>query len=129
MGRRRSLTGAIKFLPAEYPGDEALHGAQKHALPVLTLLDDSAQIPSVNPVSPLRATPSGGYVGPGARRGRLVAGLRPHPWARPVNTSALATSEGGNNSSVVNAQGYAGQFQFGTGRLADLGMYQPAAGE
>ncbi len=41
----------------------------------------------------------------------------------------LEQSESGGKPGAVNSQGYSGLFQFGTGRLTDLGMYQPAAGE
>jgi len=41
----------------------------------------------------------------------------------------LAAGESGNKPGIVNKQGYSGLFQFGTGRLTDLGLYQPAQGE
>ena len=130
MGRQALINGGHQVsMPADYPGDAVLQGARNMSLPVPTQLDYSAQIPSVNPVSPLRSTPGGGYVGPGGAAGQAGGGITSTPLGAPGYTSALATSEGGNNPSALNAQGYAGQFQFGTGRLTDLGMYQPAQGE
>jgi hypothetical protein len=41
----------------------------------------------------------------------------------------MGVAEGGTDPTVVNKQGYAGQFQFGSERLADLGLYTPAPGE
>ena len=41
----------------------------------------------------------------------------------------MGAAEGGGTPDKVNAQGYAGQFQFGASRLADLGLYTPAPGE
>lgn len=41
----------------------------------------------------------------------------------------LGVGESSNRPGVVNSQGYSGMFQFGTGRLKDLGLYQPAQGE
>ena len=133
MGRQALINGGHQVsLPTDYPGDAALQGARNMSLPVPTQLDYSAQIPSVNPVSPLRSTPGGGYLGPGGAQGQAGGGIASTPLPASGQggyTSALANSEGGNNPSAVNAQGYAGQFQFGTGRLTDLGMYQPAPGE
>lgn len=42
---------------------------------------------------------------------------------------ALGTAESGNQPGAVNPLGYSGLYQMGAGRLADLGMYQPAQGE
>ena len=41
----------------------------------------------------------------------------------------MGISEGGRSATKVNDQGYAGQYQFGASRLADLGLYTPAPGE
>lgn len=51
--------------------------------------------------------------------------------AEPVSQFAqqLGASESGNNPGRTNAQGYSGQFQFGSPRLASLGLYQPGANE
>lgn len=43
--------------------------------------------------------------------------------------AALANAESSGNPSVVNQYGYTGLYQFGTARLADLGLYRPASGE
>jgi hypothetical protein len=41
----------------------------------------------------------------------------------------LAQAESGGKPDVVNQFGYAGRYQFGAPRLADLGLYKPGAGE
>lgn len=57
-----------------------------------------------------------------------VASAPASPPAAPGGfATQLASSEGTPTS--VNNQGYAGQFQFGTGRLASTGLYTPAPGE
>jgi hypothetical protein len=55
----------------------------------------------------------------------------------PVQTGAadgfrrsLARSEGGGRDlAAQNAEGFVGRYQFGTARLAELGLYEPASGE
>lgn len=43
--------------------------------------------------------------------------------------AALVQRESGGDPRRVNDLGYAGLYQFGTARLADLGLYRPSAGE
>lgn len=53
--------------------------------------------------------------------------------APPADTTPfeqqMGSAEGGNSADKVNQLGYAGQFQFGARRLADLGLYTAAPGE
>ena len=41
----------------------------------------------------------------------------------------LSQRESGNRTGIMNDYGYAGLYQFGSGRLAELGLYQPSDGE
>lgn len=45
------------------------------------------------------------------------------------NQGALRMRESGGNPTIVNQLGYAGLYQFGAPRLADMGVYQPGPGE
>lgn len=45
------------------------------------------------------------------------------------NQGALRMRESGGNPGIVNQLGYAGLYQFGAPRLADMGVYQPGPGE
>jgi hypothetical protein len=48
--------------------------------------------------------------------------------AHPSNLdfrTVMASAESSNNPAIVNDQGYAGLYQFGAPRLADLGVYKP----
>jgi len=57
----------------------------------------------------------------------------PSPGNAPISTFAtqLASSESGGNPAAMEQHGlgYSGLYQFGAGRLADNGLYQPAPGE
>ena len=58
----------------------------------------------------------------------LTSGTAPSGDVTPFEQK-MGLAEGGSDPTVVNKQGYAGQFQFGSERLADLGLYTPAPGE
>lgn len=54
------------------------------------------------------------------------------PWpAAPTDDfrNRLRQNESGQRSGIVNSEGFAGLYQFGTERLAELGFYRPAPGE
>ncbi len=58
-------------------------------------------------------------------------GSQPGPTGQPDGSfqAGLAQRESSNNPAAFNSAGYAGLYQFGTQRLATLGMYHPALGE
>ena len=56
-------------------------------------------------------------------------GAPPPPADATPFEQQMGASEGGGTADKVNGAGYAGQYQFGAGRLADLGLYRPAPGK
>ena len=126
--------GHTNVPPADYPGDHALIYMRGFGLTAQDQLDRQAQVPTTTPQSPMQGTPGGGYVGPGGTSSGS-AGTTPPMGASDTSGSPpgfqqqLGQSESSNNSSAMNAGGYVGRYQFGTGRLSDLGLYQPAQGE
>ncbi len=124
-GRQQLIASGAKNIPSEtYPGDNALHLFRGIALTAQEQFNQQGQTLSATPQPPMQATPGGGYVGPGG-----VTAPAPSASNGGGLQGPLATSESGNDPTAVNAQGFAGTYQFGTARLADLGMYKPAQGE
>ena len=124
-GRQQLIASGAKNIPSEtYPGDNALHLYRGIALTAQEQFNQQGQVLSATPQPPMQATPGGGYVGPGG-----VTAPAPSASNGGGLQGPLATSESGNDPTAVNAQGFAGTYQMGTGRLADLGMYKPAQGE
>ena len=55
---------------------------------------------------------------------------QPWPAAPPDDfRNRLRQSESGQRIGIVNSEGFAGLYQFGTERLAEIGFYRPAPGE
>lgn len=143
-GRQTLIASGHSMVPSEaYPGDDAMTGMRALSLSVQDQLANSTMAPSTHPVSPLQDVPGGGprlgpngvpVAGSGAPAPAGSGGTQPPAapsglaGASPYD-SALMQSESSGRPSVVNSQGYAGLYQFGTDRLASLGMYQPAPGE
>lgn len=136
MGRDALTNAGYKNLPqGPYPGDDALILTQTASLPVTEQLKYKPQPFSANPQPLLSSVPGGGSVGPGGvQQGGASTSMPPavsspsSPGGVANYNAALAGSEAGS-PTAVNSAGYAGQYQFGTGRLTDLGFYQPASGE
>jgi len=118
--------GYLKKAPSIYPGDDQTMALSRMGTPSADLyklgLSQQAKTNLLPPDGTAPATVGGGGVaapGPGGLPGQ---GGAIEPFA-----TRLQGAEG--NPGSVNAGGYSGQYQFGTSRLADLGMYKPAAGE
>lgn len=83
------------------------------------------------------ATKKEGIAGSQAMRAGIVGAFggaqptAPGTAAPPTtkNEGGLIKSESGGNPGLVNDYGYAGTYQFGAPRLADLGVYTPGPGE
>ena len=122
MARQAGITN----LPAQYPGDDVVNGHRVMALSTQGYIDalGAGQVPANSRDTTLN-TP--------APPGTPIVGTQPQAGGAGTPASVeqfgrqLAGAEGKPGS--VNAQGFSGQYQFGTARLADLGMYKPAAGE
>ena len=74
---------------------------------------------SLAAISSPNQTPAGGVADPTAAQSAQS----------PSFQQSLAQTESSGDPTRVNDAGYAGLYQFGTKRLADLGLYQPANGE
>lgn len=115
--------------PEVYPGDEFLKTHQVSALDAQKQIEmlNQKMVPLGSDYSPMslgrgpQAGPGGVMVNPGAAGG---AAGQPGGF-----TDQMKQSESSGRTGVVNAGGYAGNFQFGAPRLQDLGMYAPAPGE
>ena len=99
--------------PAQYPGEATLRALVNSGLSAKDLYASGALLtPQQQQVFNTPTSPIGG--------GQPAAG---------GFTGQLAQSESPAGPSVINKQGYTGQFQFGKSRLQDLGYYTPASGE
>ena len=119
----RDLAGGLTARAPNALGTAAALGASgQGAVGVLSTMDAQtaqAKLAQLQFNQNLISFPGGGGAPPAAVPAGGSSGIE----------AALGQGEGGNKPGVVNGQGYSGQFQFGTGRLTDLGMYQPAQGE
>lgn len=144
VGRQQLIASGHKMVPGEtYPGDGAMLGMRGLALTAQEQFAQQNQVPTTDPASQygLRSVPGGGNVGPG---GAVQQPGVPLPAPDPQSNAAPAQGQGGlpaiaqplaksenpgGNPATMNKQGYVGNYQFGSGRLSSLGLYQPAQGE
>ena len=110
--RQQAITSGMNplMLPEQFPGRAGALAIRNTAVPVATAVEATAN----------RPYPAG--QDPGALGIPGVSGT-------PNFTNAMSRSESGGNPTKVNAQGFAGEFQFGAPRLSALGVYQPTSGE
>ena len=128
-----TLKGLGIPVPDQYPGPDAIRNFATMAISPEKMFEAYQSMPSTDP----RGGFFGGMMGGGAAGaqpgyGAGQAGAQPSATQAPGSggfRSALAQTESGGNPASVNSDGYAGLYQFGTARLADLGMYHPAPGE
>ncbi len=144
--RQAMINGGHTNVPGpDYPGDANLMAMRATALTAQQQLAEPLPL-TATPVRPLQSVPGGGSVGPGgvqqgaapAAAGGVTAtplaapdGSQPGPTGQSDGSfqAGLAQRESSGNPAALNPAKYAGLYQFGTQRLASLGMYQPAPGE
>lgn len=122
--RQHAITAGMdpSMLPEQFPGTQTLLSLRNMAVPIEKQIELNASVPTTNPGNPLAAG-IGGMAPPG------TAALGDHTPGMPGTfIGALQQSESAD-PTAINARGYAGSFQFGEGRLNDLGLYTPAPGE
>jgi hypothetical protein len=128
--RQRAIASGMDpaMLPEQFTGRAGMLAIRNTAVPVGTAVELYAKRPYTDgqDPGPLGIPGVGGVAAPGgspsAQQGAAAGG-------DDGLINALGRVESPAGPGVVNAQGYSGQFQFGKGRLADLGIYQPAPGE
>ena len=125
--------GFAKNAPPTYPGDDQIAAVARMGTPSADLyklqLGQQAAQGAITSLSPTGAptAPAAGGAGGGGVAAPGPGGLPGQ--GGPIEPFATRLQGAEGNPGSVNAAGYSGQYQFGTSRLADLGMYKPAAGE
>jgi hypothetical protein len=129
--RPQMVAAGATNTPQDYPGDDAVSAHRTAALNTQQQITALGNVPTTDPYRTPLSGPAGPHVGPG---GVIQGQQGGDQGAGSVGTDGnftdqMAASESSGNSGKVNAGGYAGNFQFGAPRLAQLGLYAPAAGE
>jgi hypothetical protein len=146
--RHQAVTTAMGLMEARSSENKALIEANKAQ--VNTLLNGLHTTQPYNPISVNDAISNAAKIGDAESYYKLTFAKGMHDWDATVRTlpmpqqvaagealsnmntpfeRRLVASESSGNPRLVNSLGYAGLYQFGAPRLADLGLYTPGQGE
>jgi len=119
--------GFAKNAPSTYPGDTTMAALARMGTPSQTQAEWAQNLAANKAYSNANTPPTTPAAGGGGVAAPGPGGLPGQ--GGPIEPFATRLQGAEGNPGSVNAAGYSGQYQFGTSRLADLGMYKPAAGE
>jgi hypothetical protein len=119
--------GFAKNAPSTYPGDTTIAALARMGTPSQTQAEWAQNLAANKAYSNANTPPTTPAAGGGGVAAPGPGGLPGQ--GGPIEPFATRLQGAEGNPGSVNASGYSGQYQFGTSRLADLGMYKPAAGE
>ncbi|MCK1445429.1 hypothetical protein IVB43_23880 [Bradyrhizobium sp. 48] len=145
--RHQAVTTAMGLMEARSAEGKALIDANKGT--VNTLLTNLHSTQPYNPITVNDAITNSAKVGDAESFYKLTFARTMHDWSEsmrslpmPQQVAALRAldkltpfegrlvgSESSGNPRLINQLGYAGLYQFGAPRLADLGVYTPGANE